>query len=120
MTASAALLCLAMAVYHESRGEPLIGQVAVAHVVLNRTQSDLYPDDVCAVVTQPRQFPFDWNAPRNTRAWEQSVMVAESVLSGDTFDPTGGALWYHRIDIRVAWSSDKEGLTIGEHIFWRQ
>ena len=119
MTTSAALLCMAMAVYHEARSEPLAGQVAVAHVVLNRAASDLYPDDICGVVTQPRQFSFDWHAPRNVQAWEQSVMVAESVLRGDTVDPTGGALWYHRHDLQVAWSRGKRGQQIGEHIFWR-
>ena len=44
---SAALMCLAMNVYHESRSEPMLGQYAVAHVVVNRVQSDKYPDEVC-------------------------------------------------------------------------
>ena len=47
-------------------------------------------------------------------------MVAESVLRGDTVDPTGGALWYHRHDLQVAWSRGKRGQQIGEHIFWRK
>jgi len=50
------LFCLAQAVHWEARGEPPLGQVAVAHVVLNRVRSSLFPDTVCEVVHQPRQF----------------------------------------------------------------
>ena len=32
-----AILCLALTVYHESRGEPQAGQYAVAEVVMNRS-----------------------------------------------------------------------------------
>src|SRR4051794_40469525 len=46
-------LCLAKAVYFESRGEKLEGQLAVAEVVLNRVASPEYPDTICGVVTQP-------------------------------------------------------------------
>lgn len=120
MTASAALLCMAMAVYHEARGEPLAGQVAVAHVVLNRVASDRYPNDVCEVVTQPYQFSFDWNAPREVEAWYRAVTVAERVMAGDTVDPTGGALHYHRDDIQVSWTAGKRGRVIGRHIFWKR
>src|SRR4051812_39247718 len=38
--------CLASAVYFESRGEPIEGQLAVANVVLNRAASGRYPPDV--------------------------------------------------------------------------
>jgi spore germination cell wall hydrolase CwlJ-like protein len=47
------LECLVRNVYHESRGESLIGQAAVAHVTLNRVRSPAYPDSVCDVVWQP-------------------------------------------------------------------
>ena len=43
------LACLA---YHEARGEPFEGQVAVIEVVLNRCLSDYFPDTVEEVVFQ--------------------------------------------------------------------
>jgi hypothetical protein len=49
---SAALLCLATAVYFEARGEPTVGQVAVAAVVMNRVEARRFPNDVCSVVKQ--------------------------------------------------------------------
>lgn len=120
MTSSAALLCLAMAVYHESRSEPLIGQQAVAHVVLNRVRSGLFPDDVCSVLVQDAQFPFPWDPPRNAGAWRRAVHIAEQALNGHSFDPTGGALHYHRVDITVPWSVGMTGMVIGDHVFWTQ
>lgn len=42
--------------YHEARGEPFDGQRAVAGVVLKRTDTEGFPDTICKVVYQPRQF----------------------------------------------------------------
>ena len=50
--------CLATAVYFESMGEPLEGQLAVARVVINRAASGRYPTTLCAVVKQKAQFSF--------------------------------------------------------------
>lgn len=120
MTASAALFCLAMAVYHESRGQPVIGQIAVAHVIINRARSKVYPDNVCSVVTQPSQFPFQWDPPLDVAAWETAVKIADDALSGRSFDPTHGALHYHRYDVTAAWSKGMEGIPIGDHLFFRR
>jgi len=50
------LYCGAQNIYHESRGESNLGQIAVAHVVRNRVESPKYPNTVCEVVWQPKQF----------------------------------------------------------------
>src|SRR3546814_9043598 len=49
---------LAGAVYFESKGETLAGQLAVARVVINRSQSGDFPDSICGVVYQPSKFSF--------------------------------------------------------------
>ena len=46
------LVCLAEAIYFESRGEPFTGQLAVGQVILQRVASPSFPDDVCSVVHQ--------------------------------------------------------------------
>ncbi|NWP61348.1 cell wall hydrolase, partial [Escherichia coli] len=46
------LNCLAVSVYYEAKSEPLAGQLAVADVILNRTESGRFPRSVCGVVTQ--------------------------------------------------------------------
>ena len=50
--------CIAVAVYHEARGESLEGQLAVARVIMNRAASGKYPPSWCATVKQPWQFSF--------------------------------------------------------------
>lgn len=50
--------CLAKAIYHEARGEPKKGQVAVAEVILNRTKNEYFPNNVCKVIYQRGQFEF--------------------------------------------------------------
>ena len=47
---------MANAVYGESRGEPYLGQVAVAAVILNRVTSTSFPNTVSGVIFEPRAF----------------------------------------------------------------
>jgi spore germination cell wall hydrolase CwlJ-like protein len=109
-----------MLIYGEARGEPLLGQQAVAAVVMNRVASRSYPDDVCAVVTEPGQFSFAWQPPREAAAWRRAVAVAEMALAGDGIDPTGGALYYNEAASRATWSRGMTGRRIGDHIFWTE
>src|SRR5262245_7739081 len=44
--------CLAQAIYFEARGEPVVGQMAVGRVIMNRTRSAHYPHTICGVVNQ--------------------------------------------------------------------
>lgn len=92
-------MCLARAVYHEARGESRVGQRAVAHVVLNRTEDDRFPDSICAVVKQAGQFaPQLRRAPgRLTEpdAFENATVVALNAMSGASSDPTGGATYFY-------------------------
>lgn len=69
--------CLAGAIYFESRGEPLNGQLAVAQVVINRAESNVFPSDYCGVVYQRAQFSFVKNGTmprikRGSSAWKQA------------------------------------------------
>lgn len=50
--------CLVCNCYHESRGEPLDGRIAVLKTVLTRKEDDVYtfPDTVCGVVYEDGQF----------------------------------------------------------------
>ena len=125
-----ALTCLALNVYHEARGEPQDGQLAVAKVVMNRVRDPRFPDDVCGVVKEggtraPGGCQFSWwcdglsDRPRETAAWEQSLRLAEAVLAGKFGDPTGGALWYHADHVEPGWQmAIVKGPKIGRHIFY--
>lgn len=128
---SAALMCLALNVYHEARSEPLQGQAAVAHVVLNRVASGRWPDDVCSVVHQGYEkgrfkCQFTWycdgkpDEPTEILAWAKSVLVANQVLTGVVPDVTNGATHYHARYVNPYWSASLSNtVTYGSHLFYR-
>lgn len=117
------LQCLALAIYFEARGEPLEGQIAVAEVIYNRVVDTRYPDDVCSVVYQRKQFSWTHDGksdvPKNTLVWEEIKELASQVMRGDLFDGHG-ATHYHSVDVKPYWT---DGLTYvgqyGNHIFYR-
>lgn len=132
------LVCLATAIYFEARGEPIIGQIAVANVIINRVYDERYPDDICSVVTQGPtytwkpdypirdkcQFSFycdgksDYAPKGNT--WDISVMVAYGVMSMRTYDVTEGATHYHATYVYPDWAESKQKtVQINNHVFYR-
>ena len=73
--------CLARAVYFESNGEPLRGQLAVAEVIITRAQSGRFPPTLCGVVRQRSQFSFVRGGviPQPalaSRGWRNAVPIA--------------------------------------------
>jgi len=124
------LMCLALNVYHEARSDTMIGQYAVAHVVMNRVQSDRFPDSVCDVVHQgyhkgKHKCQFSWycdgkaDTPTEPRAWALATLVAYDVLNGTVPDVTYGATHYHATYVRPYWAKHfKETVTHGSHIFY--
>ena len=91
------ITCIATAVYHEARGEPSIGQVAVAHVILNRVSARQWGNIPCEVVYQPYQFTnIELAAPDYTsKEWQEALEIARRSVSGFLPDPTGGATHYY-------------------------
>jgi spore germination cell wall hydrolase CwlJ-like protein len=118
------LFCMVQNVYHESRGESVLGQAAVAHVTLNRVRSPAYPDSVCDVVWQPDQFSWteDGRSDRMTDldAIGKAVDIALTASRGRIKDPTGGALHYYAHDrVRPRWAKGGWWFIVGEHTFVR-
>jgi len=58
-------ICLATTVYLEARGQPEIGQRAIAEVALRRRDTGVWGDSVCGVVTAPGQFAMSTLDPNN-------------------------------------------------------
>ena len=125
------LKCLAMAVYFEARGEPERGQAAVAQVILNRVDSDAYPDTVCDVVYQNQhrrnacQFSFACDGLAETirekKAWSKAKEIADDVANGREFlAAIGTATHYHARSVNPSWAKRlrRVGL-IGRHVFYR-
>ena len=96
MIIETALICLALNVYHEARGEAFEGKQAVASVTLNRARDRRFPNTVCDVVKQSsrrkgrrRACQFSWYCDgRNDRpsgkAWGEALHVAHDAITGAT------------------------------------
>jgi N-acetylmuramoyl-L-alanine amidase len=126
---------LAATAWGEARSEGEDGMRAVAHVMVNRV-GDRFGDDLETVILAPKQFSVwnlgDPNRPlvRNPEryatggvaleTWESAQRIAREVLSGQSADPTQGALFYHTRAIRPYWSRYGQGRqVIGAHVFYR-
>jgi spore germination cell wall hydrolase CwlJ-like protein len=123
--------CLADAIYFESRGEPVRGQIAVAQVIMNRVFSGYYPTTVCGVVYQNAhrrlacQFTFacDGIPDKITEpdAWERAKRLSRETLDGQHWLPdVGKATHYHAYWVRPHWVRTMNKLDkIGVHTFYR-
>lgn len=114
--------CLAIAVYHESRGEPRAGQMAVAQVIVNRAKSGRYPRSLCGVIRQPSQFNGLANvnyAPRPGSDWRIAQDVAADVLEGERHAAAQGAMFFHATRVQPSWRGRVRLATIGNHVFYR-
>ena len=116
---SSELKILANAVYGESRGEPYIGQVAVAAVILNRVKNASFPNSVSGVIFEPGAF----TAVADGQIWLTPNKNAEKAVRDaiNGWDPTGGCIYYFNPKTATSkwiWSRPQVK-KIGEHIFCR-
>ncbi len=130
MMFTTAATCLALAVYHEARGEPLTGQQVVSEVILNRVDHPSYPDTVCGVVTQhntpvsrPRACQFSFycdgvsDKPSDTAAWAAAQAVAEDALAGDLLGTN--ATHFHTKSVSPSWAKRLTMVgSVGSHVFY--
>ena len=124
-TMSREMMCLAQAIYFESRGEPLDGQLAVARVIINRAENNAFPDDYCSVVTQRSQFSFvrGGRIPepnRGTSAWTRAKAIARIAHRELWESPADDALYFHARHVSPRWAGRLTArATIENHVFYR-
>ncbi|MFC7391544.1 spore cortex-lytic enzyme [Scopulibacillus cellulosilyticus] len=108
---------MANAVYGEARGEPFVGQVAVAAVILHRVESPKFPNTVSGVIFQPGAF----TAVSDGQIWlTPNAEAKKAVIDAiNGWDPTHDAMYYFNPDTATsAWIwSRPQILKIGKHIF---
>ena len=135
---SAAVMCLAMNLYHETRGETLAGNIAVGYVTMNRVADPRYPDTICGVVHQAKyhgwdlvnpiknRCQFSWycdglsDNPQDGKAMLESVILAQHIIAGTVTDISEGATHYHATYVNPYWAGDMTVvLEVGQHIFYK-
>lgn len=105
---------LAALIQCEAGGESYEGQVAVGSVVMNRVRSSRFPNTIKEVVYAPGQFtPANstkmMNLVLNGNIYQSCRQAAAEVISG--YCNVGDCLFFRR-------SGNKEGLIIGNHVFY--
>ena len=124
-----AALCLAMNIYHEARGEPLAGQLAVGYSVMNRVADERYPNTICEVVHQARynhKCQYSWfcdglpDTPSDSRAMLESIVLSKKIINGTATDISEGATHYHAHYVNPYWAVHMQPvLEVGDHLFYR-
>jgi N-acetylmuramoyl-L-alanine amidase len=114
-------MCLALNVYYEANTESELGQLAVAHVTMNRALHN--KQNVCKVVYASKQF--SWTAKETITIPSKEDLkaarkIAASVVSGHTKDPTNGATYFHHIRAHPKWKNLKRTVQIGNHVFYKK
>jgi spore germination cell wall hydrolase CwlJ-like protein len=123
------LECLAVAVFFEARDQVIEAQFAVAEVVMNRVMDQRWPNDICGVVFQEKQFSFTHDGKSDDmehyaegniiewRAMNQARKVAEQVFNEGHVEIT--STHYHTLSVRPYWAKyyELDG-RIGDHVFY--
>jgi spore germination cell wall hydrolase CwlJ-like protein len=126
------LKCLATNIYYEAGNQPFEGRVAVAQVTMNRTESGLYPADICKTIYQKNIVyekvlcQFSWvcdravmSKPVNQASFKESEEVAKKVLlEGFRLPSLKDAMYFHGDYINPGWKREKVA-KIGNHIFYK-
>ena len=132
-----AVNCLASNIYHESRGEPEEGKIAVGMVTINRTTDKRFPSTVCGVVNQRTgarshsKCQFSWSCQgmrsphKDDRVWLECQRIARNLLIEPALyrqlrQKYEHALYFHEVHTRPVWTHGKIQLArIGGHYFYR-
>jgi N-acetylmuramoyl-L-alanine amidase len=115
-------MCLAQAIYHESRGEPYSGQVLVAETILNRANRS-HGGDICATLAVRGQFPWWRHHSRmpvtEDDAFTRAAELAVNVQAG-THIPSTFSVYYFFGKTEWAyfrWADTRRTIRVGSHIF---
>jgi N-acetylmuramoyl-L-alanine amidase len=113
---------LAKAVHSEARGEKFTGKVAVAAVILNRTETKGFPRTIKGVIYEPKAFTAVSDGQFALTPSKEAYRAAYAALRGS--DPTNGAVFYFNPEIATSGWMKKEAkkhdtVKIGRHVFFK-
>lgn len=122
-------MCLATTVYLEARGQPEIGQRAIAEVVLRRRESGRWGDSVCAVATAPGQFAMATLSPNQRLIEPAAGLTAARIALTMTWNWSRprdqrhlivpGAISFAPDTVADHAASGRVVRRIGDHVFYR-
>lgn len=131
--------------YGECRGEPVEGQIGVAHVIQNRVQAERWGTSLRDALSQWAQFSALWPTLSSGLNYQALLDLAGTLHRGETLlgrqgalvrqlqwivtgihegsvlDNTHGSTHYFATYIKKPWWADRPGarmVTYGRHEFW--
>ena len=132
------LACMAKNIFYEAGSESILGQAAVARVVINRVNHG-FARTPCAVVyqshivekivddelTKVKLCQFSWvcegkgEPNTNSQRYRQAQQVAYDVMANDAYNDVlpKSALFFHNLTVDPLWPY-KQVAKIGNHIFY--
>jgi spore germination cell wall hydrolase CwlJ-like protein len=132
------LACMAKNIFYEAGSESILGQAAVARVVINRVNHG-FAKTPCAVVyqshmvekiiddelTKVKLCQFSWvcegkgEPNTNSQRYKQAQQVAYEVMANDAYNDVlpNSALFFHNLTVDPLWPY-KQVAKIGNHIFY--
>ena len=142
MILETALMCMAANIYHEAKNQSMLGQFAVAQVVMNRVEDSRFPDTVCEVVKQGLTYrngkvvigkcQFSWYCDgKSDKIPEFDIELYNAIFAkasrmigqynwGTLDDMTKGSTHYHADYVYPEWRQTKtKMITIDNHIFYK-
>jgi len=139
------IYCMTKNIYFEAGNQTKEGMEAVAQVVLNRVESQSYPNTVCEVIYQAqlsrwhlentgKEVPlrhkcqFSWycdgkpdEMDYSSSTWIKAMDVAWHVLMGEHTNLVGSSTHYHANYVDPYWNKSlKRVATIDSHIFYQK
>jgi spore germination cell wall hydrolase CwlJ-like protein len=120
----------ARTIYGEARGEGAAGMIAVAWVIRTRSERPCWwGKTVTKICHKPYQFSCwnedDPNRPKiealaiGSPSYLRALGIVCDVFNDQIPDPTNGATHYHhKSDVTPSWSVGRDGLVIGNHVFF--
>lgn len=141
------VMCMQFNIYHESRGEPVQGQIGTGWVTINRVQHRSFGDTPCEVVYAAKhdsngvpirkKCQFEWYCDGKSdvpnlgnkmerEAWEDAGKLARQLVENCVVskthkcppDPTNGALFFRSAGIQLTDPYYIPTAVIGEHRYY--
>ncbi|SEN26037.1 Cell Wall Hydrolase [Paracoccus alcaliphilus] len=115
------LNCMERAIFFEANRSSRAGMIAVGSVVMNRVESDQYPDTVCGVVGQKGQFaPGVLTRPMNSKALPDVREAAIAVLRGERQPRVENAMFFHTNGYTFPYDNMHYVLVAGGNAFYEK
>lgn len=115
------LECMERAIYFESNRSSRDGMIAVGSVVMNRVESNRFPNQVCEVVGQKGQFaPGIMDSRMDSKAMPEITNAASAILQGERHPLVENATFFHTAGHRFAYDNMHYVLVTGGNAFYEK